>query len=445
VNRVLIITSNLKGPKPGEQIYAVDDNAASSRCGEGDPPPDGCIYVGMKLIRGLSDDALAGVLSHELGHLEKGHIGSDLLKTAVGVFRNSPSLCMSNQKLLVTLITCGIGLGLSYTAYNVAVEEAGIDRDIEREADQAAWDRLADSGYCAGRVMKTTFAELSKLVPQGGKGDIFSTHPSYSERWANADPACGKLPPASPAPVEEARVRPPEAPKDEMPKRIEEARARLPEAPKELTREIAGKDGVPMVLVPAGEFLFRDNNNRLSLPAFYMDLYEVTTSRYAAFMQATGHSKPGYWEEVRPASDGELPVIGVGWDDADAYCRWAGKRLPTDRDWEKAARGTDGRKYPWGNTEPTAGLANYNQGICLLFCNVYADKLKPVNSYKDGRSPYGIYNMAGNVWEWVEEKAIRGGGWTYGVSRLRSTSRLGYDPTYVINNYVGFRCAQDAR
>jgi formylglycine-generating enzyme required for sulfatase activity len=228
-------------------------------------------------------------------------------------------------------------------------------------------------------------------------------------------------------------------------KKIEEARVRPPSAPSQMGREITGKDGAPMALVPAGEFLYGDANQRLSLPSFYMDISEVTTKLYAEFMRATERTAPGYWNEVRPASDGDLPVIGVGWDDANGYCRWAGKRLPTEQEWEKAARGTDGRKYPWGNAEPTAGLANYNRGVCLLFCNVYAEKLKPVNSYKDGRSPYGIYNMAGNVWEWVEEKAIRGGGWTNGDNRLRSTSRLGYDPTYLINNFVGFRCAQDAR
>lgn len=223
VERVFIITSNLRNLKTGNQVFALEDNAGSLRCGEGKEPPDGCIYVGMKLIQELSDDALAGVLAHELGHLEKGHIGSNRVNTALGVYQYAPYLCTSNPNPAVTLIMCGLGLGISYTAYSVAVETAGMDRDIEREADRAAWDRLANSGYCAGRIMKTAFEELSKLKPEGGKSDIFSTHPSYSERWANADPSCGSVKTAKEAvnkqeylpekqkSIEEARVRPYEA------------------------------------------------------------------------------------------------------------------------------------------------------------------------------------------------------------------------------------------
>ena len=192
VENVFIITSNLKNPKTGNQFFTLEDNAGSLRCGD-DSPLDGCIFVGMKLIQGLSDDALAGVLAHELGHLEKGHIGSDRVNTALGVARSAPQFCTPSQDPTATLIMCGIGLGISLVSFAVAAETAGMDRDIERETDQAAWDRLALSGYCAGRTMKTAFEELSKLTPEGGKSDLFSTHPSYSERWANADPSCGSL------------------------------------------------------------------------------------------------------------------------------------------------------------------------------------------------------------------------------------------------------------
>lgn len=230
---------------------------------------------------------------------------------------------------------------------------------------------------------------------------------------------------------------------------IEEARVRPPSAPSQMGREITGKDGAPMVLVSAGEFLYGYNNQRMTLPAFYMDLYELTTARYAKFLQETGRKEPKWWDEVRPASDGELPVVGVKWNDADAYCQHHGKRLPTEQEWEKAARGTDGRTYPWGNTEPTKDLANNAQETCLFFCNMYAEKLKPVNSYESGRSPYGIYNMAGNVMEWTSSdhdsgsKVQRGGSWN--SARLsRSTARYWDNPR---NWYTptGFRCAQDAR
>ena len=105
------------------------------------------------------------------------HLGSNRVNTALGVAQHAPSFCRSNPDPTVTLITCGISLGVSLIAYTVAAETAGMDRDIEREADRAAWDRLANSGYCAGRIMKTAFDELSKLTPEGQGGDIFSTHP----------------------------------------------------------------------------------------------------------------------------------------------------------------------------------------------------------------------------------------------------------------------------
>lgn len=211
------------------------------------------------------------------------------------------------------------------------------------------------------------------------------------------------------------------------------------------TNGINGKDGALMMVVPEGEFLYGEDNQRMTLPAFYMDLYEVTTSRYAAFMQATRHSQPRYWEDVRSATDGDLPVVGVEWDDAGAFCRHYGKRLPTEQEWEKAARGTDGRKYPWGNTAPTPVLANYRGGLCGPFCNVYREKLKPVNSYKDGRSPYGMYNMAGNAYEWVEEKVVRGGSVnSVNYSQLLSTHRWWFTVQLFFQLELGFRCAQDA-
>jgi len=219
--------------------------------------------------------------------------------------------------------------------------------------------------------------------------------------------------------------------------------------PKDL-REIIAKDGVPMLLVPAGEFVYGDDNHRLWLPAFYMDKYELTTVRYAKFLHATGREQPYKWNEVNQVTDRERPVIGVSWYDADAYCRYYGKRLPTEQEWEKAARGTDGREYPWANEEPNPSRASYNwdgkrqwQGYSTLAW---------VKNYESGKSPYGIYNMAGNVWEWTssdsdksgKSKVVRGGSWLSDVvSGLRSTNRnwklpptRGYD--------VGFRCVQDA-
>ena len=108
-----------------------------------------------------------------------------------------------------------------------------------------------------------------------------------------------------------------------------------------------------MVLVPAGHFLYGDDNERKSLPAFYMDKYEVTVSRYASFLRASTRKKPDYWDQASQVNAGNRPVIGVDWYDADAYCHQYGKRLPTEQEWEKGARGADGRTYPWGNAEPS--------------------------------------------------------------------------------------------
>ena len=251
---------------------------------------------------------------------------------------------------------------------------------------------------------------------------------------------------------------------------IEEARVRPPSTPAQMGRELTGRDGAPMLLVPAGEFLYGDNNQplslpmslpaqRLSLPAFYMDKFELTTSRYAKFLQETGREKPHKtWNEMSLVSDGDKPVIGVTWHDADAYCRQYGKRLPTEQEWEKAARGTDGRQYPWGNEEPTGNLANYGKGGTS---NAYSDGIMSVGSYESGKSPYGIYDLAGNAGEWTSSvhelrdsplpplvfepglKVVRGGSWYLNALNLPSAHRFWLPPS-AWDIGMGFRCALDA-
>jgi formylglycine-generating enzyme required for sulfatase activity len=133
--------------------------------------------------------------------------------------------------------------------------------------------------------------------------------------------------------------------------------------------------------------------HRVSLNAFFIDQYEVTHVQYQRFIGATGRSAPPYWQEGKiPRGQGDLPVM-VGWADAEAYCRWAGKRLPTEAEWEKAARGADGRKYPWGNEfDPArANVGEAQPGTVR------------VGNYPTGKSPYGAYNMIGNVWEWTSD------------------------------------------
>jgi formylglycine-generating enzyme required for sulfatase activity len=169
-------------------------------------------------------------------------------------------------------------------------------------------------------------------------------------------------------------------------------------------QEIMGKDGAPMVLIPAGEFTMGDNQGsddeqparQVYLDAFFMDKFEVTVGMYAMFLKATGIDAPPEWQVMNQPPHQKRPVVNVDWSDANTYCRWAGKRLPTEAEWEKAARGTDGRLYPWGNDPPDRLRANYGK-------EKWNDHqaVVPVGTLHDGRSPYGIYDMAGNVWEWT--------------------------------------------
>ncbi len=231
--------------------------------------------------------------------------------------------------------------------------------------------------------------------------------------------------------------------------------------------EISGKDGAPMLLVPAGEFTMGHEKwdadekpvHRVYLDAFSMDKYEVTTARYATYMQETGREQPAQWKDVNPATDGERPVVGVTWHDADAYCRHYGKRLPTEAEWEKAARGPDGRMFPWGNEEPTRLRANFGATWTGY------ETLMVVGSLEAGKSPYGIYDLAGNAWEWVADwydkdyyksspdrnpagpsrggsKVLRGGSWYHMLYDLRSTNRNYFAPTKRQFD-LSFRCVQD--
>lgn len=233
---------------------------------------------------------------------------------------------------------------------------------------------------------------------------------------------------------------------EEKKKKLEVASLPTPSLPRQTGREITGKDGAPMVLVPAGEFQYGFNNQRMSLSAFYMDKYEVTTKLYSTFLQATRHKQPDDWtQQVALVGSGDRPVVQVTWHDAEAYCRQYGKRLPIEQEWEKAARGTDGRKYPWGNEEPSSRHALFNTKW-----NGYGT-LAVVGSHEAGASPYGIQDLAGNVWEWTssdydnERKVLRGGSWKTETNAyyLQSTPRNYGTPTYRNLSY-GFRCAQDA-
>jgi formylglycine-generating enzyme required for sulfatase activity len=230
--------------------------------------------------------------------------------------------------------------------------------------------------------------------------------------------------------------------------------------------ELTGRDGAPARLIPAGGFMMGDDEEsprrQIHLDAFYIDQFEVTTARYARFLESTSQvAQPEDWDRVDPTRASDLPVIGVNWHDAVAYCAWAQRRLPTEAEWEKAARGADERRYPWGNAPPTADHANFGNTAP----DAYAGGLSPVGQFEAGRSPYGAHDMAGNAAEWVSDwhsesfnpsvarnptgppsgtaKVIRGGGRFDPAERITVTKRYFGGPE-LRREDVGFRCARDA-
>lgn len=153
--------------------------------------------------------------------------------------------------------------------------------------------------------------------------------------------------------------------------------------------------------VPAGEFVMGAEDyddekpiHHVVLPEFYMAKYPITNAQYKQFVDAENHRTPRHWKNSKiPANKDDHPVVWVSWHDAMAFCQWAGVQLPSEAQWEKAARGTDGRVYPWGNELPTAELCN--------FWDSRIGDTTPIGDYPKGASPFGCLDMAGNVWEWT--------------------------------------------
>lgn len=232
-----------------------------------------------------------------------------------------------------------------------------------------------------------------------------------------------------------------------------------------------------MIYVPAGEFLMgspdRDSHalnlekpqHWVYLDAFWIDRTEVTNDQYRQCVEAGVCGQPAYWGDAR-FDGGGYPVVGVTWYSAVAYCEWAGVRLPTEAEWEKAARGGDDRIYPWGD-EFDGSRANFCDRNCeesgrdASVDDGYA-QTAPVGSYPAGASPYGGLDMAGNVYDWVsdwydqtfyarspshnplgpasgEYRVVRGGSWRNESADLRSAYRGGTRPE-LQGSFIGFRC-----
>lgn len=198
-------------------------------------------------------------------------------------------------------------------------------------------------------------------------------------------------------------------------------------------------DGKEMVRVPQGEFFFGYGKQKLSLPEFWIDKLPVTNGEYARFVMATAHKPPSHWRGQSPAPDiVDHPVVNVSWYDAAAYAKWAGKQLPTVEEWEKAARGTTGRDFPWGNQRPSAELCN---------CDLNIGRTTPVGLYStQGDSPYGCVDMVGNVWEWTDTwfddskkyRVLCGGSWSLHRSHVHVSVRHRNLPYFTYIN-IGFR------
>ena len=234
-----------------------------------------------------------------------------------------------------------------------------------------------------------------------------------------------------------------------------------------------------MVLVPAGEFTMGLNMEdtetlaqslggqskhyeaatpiqKITVDAFYIDIYEVTNKDYKKFVEATKHKVPFSWEESGgdiPEGKADHPVVNVTWFDAVDYCKWAGKRLPTEAEWEKVARGKEGTYFPWGN--------KFNKSLCNTGESMKENTM-PVGKFPKGVSSYGCYDMIGNAWEWTadnylpypgsmaqdeffgkERYVARGGSYFTDCFDAVSIFREKYTP---VSDYedVGFRCVKSA-
>ncbi|WP_243753802.1 SUMF1/EgtB/PvdO family nonheme iron enzyme [Labedaea rhizosphaerae] len=196
-------------------------------------------------------------------------------------------------------------------------------------------------------------------------------------------------------------------------------------------------DGRLMARVEGSVFLSGQANEPMWVPTFHIDVHPVTDAEYSRFLAATGHAPPQHWADGRPpAGRGDHPVVFVTWHDAASYAAWAGKALPSAQQWEKAARGTRGTVYPWGD-QATAAKCNVREnGV---------GSTTAVGRYQSGASPYGVFDMCGNVWEWCStettpgRRELKGGAWTSPLLRAVPSS-FNDAAAEMCDDDTGFRC-----
>jgi formylglycine-generating enzyme required for sulfatase activity len=259
---------------------------------------------------------------------------------------------------------------------------------------------------------------------------------------------------------------------------------------------ISPKDGMQMVYIPPGEFIMGSSDAEIEswlkenpgderdyyldeqpqfsidLEGFWMGRTEVTNAQYQRFVAATGHPAPKHWERgLIPPGLEQFPVVNVSWADAVAYCEWAGARLPTELEWEKAARGSDRRTFPWGFTWAEGRCRYFGSHMARMKKGEPTDPVRDgpaaVGSYPKGASPYGCLDMAGNLWEWCADwydgraydryasgdpaspvsgtlRVVRGGSWmaVERMAQYRCADRYANGPVNWLPHY-GFRCAHN--
>ncbi|MCA9419702.1 MAG: SUMF1/EgtB/PvdO family nonheme iron enzyme, partial [Nitrospira sp.] len=393
-------------------------------------------------------------------------------------------------------------------------EEARRLADLEEERRRVAAEQER-------KELEAKLAQPQIIVPNGGNEPA---GPS-----SESSPTPGTLSASTPSPPTPSAIEPsssessgffgffknmfqndpgsePEAtdqPNASQPEPILEARLHQQDLPGAVQSALSGNDDVPMILIPAGEFRMGSTEDQISgllkdfegvqfnafqaeipqrqvnLEAYYIDQYEVTYRHYRAFLESTGRAAPAFWENERFHKP-DHPVLGVTWYDATAYCTWAGKRLPTEAEWEHAARGSQGYAYPWGNLwDPQrtntasywagknfSSMAKWGEWMQTALDRGKAGPLE-VGIFPNGVSSFGVHDMAGNVSEWVFDwytpyenqptlihnpngadsgtmKVHRGGSWSVSSIFARSTYRARENPDKR-SPYIGMRCAKSSQ